>query len=147
MGTDTRMLIGYNDKVSMHPLYTWKYIRIMNIFLLTFLSLNKLYILKNDSLKAWNMITLKPLNPNVSLECDTMKRKLFPTDDKLIETIKSDAFKQILQTDASTEDGQKYVANYYGVTKQWEQFIAKDTECTNTASTYYQLLRTVKSYI
>ena len=116
----------------------------MNLFLLTFLSLNKFYILKNDSLKAWNAITLKPLNPNVSLESNTVKRKLFPTDDKLIEMIKSDAFKHLLQTDASTEDGQKYVANYYGVTKQWEQLIAKDTECTNTASTYYQLLRTVK---
>jgi hypothetical protein len=26
MGTDAGMSIGYNDKVSMHPLYTWKYI-------------------------------------------------------------------------------------------------------------------------
>ncbi len=64
-----------------------------------------IYILKKDSLKAWNTITLKPLNPNVLLESDTVKRKLFLTDDKLIEMIKSDAFKHLLQTDTSTEDG------------------------------------------
>ncbi len=87
---------------------------------------------------------LKTIEPQYFAESDTVKRKLFPTDDKLIEMIKSDAFKHLLQMDASTEDGQKYVANYYGVTKQWKQLIAKDTQCANTALTYYQLLRTVK---
>ena len=40
-----------------------------------------------DKKEKWNSIVLKPLNPNVRLEDDTVKRKLFPTDEKFHELV------------------------------------------------------------
>ena len=79
---------------------------------------------KKDKKEKWNSILLKPLNPNVGLENDIVKRKLFPTDDKLHKMVCSDEFKKLIQTDASTEEGQQRVAEYYGVKTVWEQYMA-----------------------
>lgn len=84
------------------------------------------------------------MNPNVGLEADIVKRQLFPTDDKLFELINSKEFKCLLQTDASTKEGQLHVADYYGVTMEWKKLIEKQPECT-VVDTYYLLLKTVKS--
>jgi len=74
--------------------------------------------LKNDTKKKWNTIILKPLNPNVGIEADTVKRQLFPTDNKLVELIRSEMFQGLLEMDASTKEGQLIVAEYYGVTNE-----------------------------
>jgi len=99
--------------------------------------------LKNDTKKKWNTIILKPLNPNVGIEADTVKRQLFPTDNKLVELIRSEMFQGLLETDASTKEGQLHVAEYYGVTNEWKKIIEKQPQCT-VMDTYYLLLKTVK---
>ena len=40
---------------------------------------------------------------------------MFPIDDKLNNIVHSDEFKQLLLTDASTDDGQAFLATYYGI--------------------------------
>ncbi len=71
--------------------------------------------------KHWNTITLIPLNPNASLSSsDTMQRQLFPKDKTLHDIIKSDEFEKLLRTDATTEEGQYYIAQYYDVETDWE---------------------------
>jgi hypothetical protein len=61
--------------------------------------------------KLTNVITLTPLNPNVSLASqDIIKRALYPKDDKLLKIGKSNSFQKLLVSDASTEEGQDYIA-------------------------------------
>jgi hypothetical protein len=80
-----------------------------------------LSLLQKKPPKQWNTITLIPLNPNASLSSnDTMQRQLFPKDETLHDIIKSDEFKKLLRTDATTEEGQDYIAQYYDVEKDWE---------------------------
>ena len=99
-----------------------------------------------DKKEKWNSIVLKPLNPNVGLEDDTVKRKLFPTDEKFHELVCSDKFKELIQTDASTEEGQQRVAEYYDVKEAWEKSMAsqKSNDDMSPSDTYYQLLKAVK---
>ena len=86
------------------------------------------------------------MNPNVGLEDDTVKRKLFPTDEKFHELVSSDKFKELIQTDASTEEGQQRVAEYYDVKDAWEKSMAsqKNNDDMSPSDTYYQLLKAVK---
>ena len=80
-----------------------------------------LSLLQKKQPKHWNTITLIPLNPNASLSNnDTMQRQLFPKDKTLPDIIKSDEFQKLLGTDATTEEGQDYIAEYYEVTKDWK---------------------------
>ena len=99
-----------------------------------------------DKKEKWNSIVLKPLNPNVGLEDDTVKRKLFPTDEKFHELVCSDKFKELIQTDASTEEGQQRVAEYYDVKEAWEKSMASQNsnDDMSPSDTYYQLLKAVK---
>ncbi len=77
-----------------------------------------LFLLQKKQPKHWNRITLFPLNPNASLSNnDTMQRQLFPKDKMLHDIIKSDEFQKLLGTDATTEEGQENIAEYYEVTK------------------------------
>jgi hypothetical protein len=65
----------------------------------------------------------------------------------LHDIIKSDEFQKLLGTDATTEEGQDYIAEYYKVAKEWKvpkkQGKEKGT-IADAASTYYYLLKTVK---
>ena len=66
--------------------------------------------------KSSNIVELTPLNPNVSLgKDDFLRRAMFPSDDKLKSIVHSDEFKQLLLTDASTDDGQTFLATYYRI--------------------------------
>ena len=66
--------------------------------------------------KTTNIINLTPLNPNVSLGKDVfLRRAMFPSDDKLKSIVYSDDFQQLLLTDASTKDGQDFLADYYKI--------------------------------
>ncbi len=49
-----------------------------------------------------------------------MQRLLFPKDKTLYDIIKCDEFKKLLRTDATTEEGQDYIAQYYDVETDWE---------------------------
>ncbi len=49
-----------------------------------------------------------------------MQRQLFPKDKTLHDIIKSDEFKKLLRTDAPTEEGRDYIAQYYDVKTDWE---------------------------
>ncbi len=44
----------------------------------------------------------------------------FPKDETLHDIIKSDEFQKLLGTDATTEEGQDYIAEYYEVAKDWK---------------------------
>jgi hypothetical protein len=108
-----------------------------------------LSLLQKKQPKHWNTITLIPLNPNASLSNnDTMPRQLFPKDKTLHDIIKSDEFQKLLGTDATTEDGQYYIAEYYEVAKDWKALKKQGKEkgsIADAASAYYYLLKTVKS--
>ena len=96
--------------------------------------------------KTNNIVELTPLNPNVSLgKDDFLQRAMFPVDDKLHTLVHSDEFKQLLLTDASTDDGQDFLATYYGI-DDWaniKQRLIID-KGVNLASRYYYLLFLVK---
>jgi hypothetical protein len=63
--------------------------------------------------KTTNIVQLTLLNPNVSLgKDDFLRRALFPSDDKLKSIVTSDEFQRLLLTDASTNDGQDFLATY-----------------------------------
>ena len=68
------------------------------------------------TMKKTNIVRLTPLNPNVSLgKVDYLQRPMFPSDDKLKNLVTSDEFRRLLLTDASTDDGQDFIATYYGI--------------------------------
>ncbi len=71
-----------------------------------------LSLLQNKLPKHWNKITMIPLNPNASLNNDTMESQLFPKGETLHNTIKSIEFQRLLGTDTTTKKGQEYIAKY-----------------------------------
>ena len=76
-----------------------------------------------------------------------MQRQLFPKDKTLHDIIKSDEFQKLLGTDATTEEGQDYIAEYYEVAKDWKVLKKQGEEkgtIADAASAYYYLLKTVK---
>ncbi len=83
-------------------------------FALTFFPL--VFWLQKMKVKTNNIVELTPLNPNVSLgKDDFLQRAMFPVDDKLNTLVHLDEFKQLLLTDASTDDGQTFLATYYRI--------------------------------
>jgi len=97
--------------------------------------------------KTTNIVELTPLNSNVSLgKDDFLKRAMFPVDDKLKTLVQSDAFQELLLTDASTDDGQALLATYYGI-DDWENIRQRlmIDKGANLASRYYYLLFLVKA--
>jgi hypothetical protein len=72
-------------------------------------------------LKTTNIVELTPLIPNVSLgKVDFLQRPMFPSDDKLKNIVTSDDFRRLLLTDASTDNGQDFLAAYYKI-DNWAQ--------------------------
>ncbi len=69
-----------------------------------------------DEIETTNIVKLTPLNPNVSLgKVDYLQRPMFPSADKLKNIVTSDEFQRLLLTDASTDDGQDFLADYYRI--------------------------------
>ncbi len=105
-----------------------------------YLCATTLSLLQKKQPKYWNTITLIPLNPNASLSNNyTMQRQLFPKDKMLHDIIKSDEFQKLLGTDATTEEGQDYIAEYYVVAKDWKVLKKQGKEkgtMADAASTY-----------
>ncbi len=72
-------------------------------------------------LKTTNIVKLTSLNPNVSLgKDDFLLKPMFLSDDKLKNLVTSDEFRRLLLTDASTDDGQDFLAVYYKI-DNWAQ--------------------------
>ena len=111
---------------------------------LTFFCL--IYWFQQMKVKTNNIVELTPLNPNVSLgKDDFLQRAMFPVDNKIHTLLHSNEFKQLLLTDASTDDGQDFLATYYGI-DDWaniKQRLIID-KGVNLASRYYYLLFLVK---
>jgi hypothetical protein len=107
-----------------------------------------LFLLQKKQPKQWNTITLIPLNPNASLNNDTMQKQLFPKDKTLHNTIINDELQRLLRTDATTKKGQDYIAGHYDVATTWEELKKQGEEkgtIADAASAYYYLLKMVKS--
>ncbi len=68
------------------------------------------------------MVSMICLNP-VTDRDDSVKRGLFATDTNLLCKLKNQTFKEILLTDATTEDGEDAVVKYFGVQEQWEKLL------------------------
>ena len=88
--------------------------------------------------KSTNINNLTPLNPNVSLGKDNyLQQAMFPSDNKLKSIVHSDKFRQLLLTDASSKDGQDFLAGYYEI-DEWVQIINKlNYKEVNMATIYY----------
>jgi hypothetical protein len=75
-----------------------------------------------------------------------MQRHFFPVDKTLHDIIKSDEFQKLLETDATTEEGQDYIVQYYEVATDWKAFKkqgGKKGTIAYAASASYYLLKTV----
>ncbi len=99
-------------------------------------------------MKMSNIIQLTPLSLNVSLATeDFIQRALFPKDDTLFNTMRSDEFEKLLATDASTIEGQDFIAGNYGI-NNWAQFEEKgrkDGLIQDQADSCFYLLKSVKA--
>jgi hypothetical protein len=113
-------------------------------FALTFFCLK--FLFQKMKVKTTNIVQLTPLNPNISLgKDDFLQRAMFPSDDKLKSIVYSDRFQQLLLIDASTKDGQDFLATYYGI-DDWAQIKQKLIDKgVNLASRHYYLLFMVKA--
>jgi hypothetical protein len=96
-----------------------------------------------------NLISLVRLNP-VTAGDDSVKRGLYPFMKDTAKLLTSDEYKDILQTDATTEDGEQKVLRFYSVGDgHWEEVLRAWEEKHKTPLTgflrYYELLFLVKS--
>jgi hypothetical protein len=90
-----------------------QYIQILNILFPNILSLcTNVLFTTEETTQTLEYGHINPLNPNASLNNDTMQRQLFPKDEMLHNTIKSIEFQRLLGTDATTKEGQDYIAEY-----------------------------------
>ncbi len=81
------------------------------------------YVISQGTVKKSNIIQLTQLIPNVSLAReDFIQIAFFPKDDTLFNI--SDKFKKLIATNASTVEGQDFIAGYYGI-NNWAQFEEK----------------------
>ena len=76
-----------------------------------------------------------------------MQRAFFPKDNTLFDIMKSDEFKKLLATDASTLEGQDFIAGYYGI-DNWVELQEKGEDAgliKDQADSYFYLLKLVKA--
>ncbi len=64
-----------------------------------------------------NMVLVICLNP-VTVIDDSIKRGLFTTDTRVLSKLQDKTFKEILLTDATTEEGEDAVVAHFKVTKE-----------------------------
>jgi hypothetical protein len=98
-----------------------------------------------------NLISLVRLNPvTVGDESIPIKRGLFSVMKNIDEMLTSAEFKEFLQTDATTEDGEQKVLTHFNVDDgHWQELLTEWQEKHKTPLTgfrrYYELLYHVKS--
>ena len=66
-----------------------------------------------------NLILLIRLNPVTEVD-DSVKRGLVAMITPVEQLLGSNDFKEILKTDATTEEGEYKVAEYFGVDNKWQ---------------------------
>jgi hypothetical protein len=85
---------------------------------------------------------MKVLHPKQTELIQTVYRGMFPDEiAKLTTCLQSDQFQQLLKTDATTINGQEYVAEYFKVAEQWKNKIE-----TETLPSYFNLLKLLKQH-
>ncbi len=88
------------------------------------------------------------LNP-VTVIDNSVKRGLFTTDTNVLSKLQDETFKEILLTDATTEEGEDAVAAHFEVTKEWEKLNRNNRRKQGKDligyKRYYELLFLVKS--
>ncbi len=88
------------------------------------------------------------LNP-VTIIDNSVKRGLFATDTNVLSKLQDKTFKEILLTDATTEEGEDAVVAHFKVTKEWEKlnrnYRQKQGKDLIGYKRYYKLLFLVKS--
>jgi hypothetical protein len=67
-----------------------------------------------------NMVLMICLIP-VTVTDNSIKRGLFATDTNVLSKLQDKTFKEILLTDATTEEGEDAVVVHFKVTKEWEE--------------------------
>ena len=90
------------------------------------------------------MIRLNPVTDVV----DSVKRGLVAVITPLEQLLGSDKSKEILTTDATMEDGENKVAEYFKIENAWERLLEKwqqDNQNITGFKRYYELLFLVKS--
>ena len=90
-----------------------------------------------------NRVTMKNLHPNTEIDSKyTVCRNLFPNDMvHFRRRLSSAKFKELLQTDATTPDGQNKVAKFYGIQDLW----TKKKKSQSAMEKYIKLLKMVKT--
>ena len=94
-----------------------------------------------------NLISMICLNPVTEVD-DSVKRGLVPMRTDLEQLLGSDNFKEILRTDATTEEGQIKVAEYFHVGNLWDSLLKEWADINQNVTgfkRYYELLFLVKS--
>ena len=94
-----------------------------------------------------NLISLIHLNPVTELD-DSIKRGLVAMITPVEQLLGSDDFKEILKTNATTEEGEYKVAEYFGVDNKWQCLLEqweKENQNVTGFKRYYKLLFLVKS--
>jgi hypothetical protein len=69
-----------------------------------------------------NMVLMICLNPVTDCD-DSVKRGFFSTDTDLDSELTKKSFKDVLLTDATTENGEDKVVKYFKIKKQWEKLL------------------------
>jgi hypothetical protein len=69
-----------------------------------------------------NKVTMIPLN-SVQDDNNCVERGLFLVDNDLYNKLTQKKFREILLTNATTEDGKDEVATYFKVEKQWDELL------------------------
>jgi hypothetical protein len=89
-----------------------------------------------------NKVRMKVLHPEQIDLCQHFYCGMFPEETtQLTSPLQGNQFQKLLKTDATTIDGQQYVAEYFKVIEQWES-----KKETNTLPSYFMLLKFVKQY-
>ncbi len=87
-------------------------------------------------------VCMKVLHPEQPELNGTVYLGMFPKDiTQLITHLQSNRFQKLLKTDATTVNGQEYVAEYFKVAEQW-----KNQKNTETLPSYFNLLKLVKQH-
>ena len=96
---------------------------------------------------AQDPVTMIRLNPVRQGE-EYVKRGLFPKVKDLDAFVRSKEFKEILDTDAITEEGEQKVVKYFNIENKWDNLLEEWEDENKTVSgfkRYFELLFLVKS--
>jgi hypothetical protein len=89
-----------------------------------------------------NTVRMKVLHPEQTELNRFVYRGMFPEDiTQLTTCLQSEQFQQLLKTDATSFDGQEYLAEYFKVSEQ-----CKNKKETNTLPSYFKLLKLIKQH-